>query len=195
MFDYVDGGEEFALDLSSFYALSRSSTINIARVVSPSPLDLHIDYGIVEDLDTSVSAHAHFLLDHYKSQMGILFSPLHARKPPWSILHFPRALSALSELNVFKEARHAHTALLYSVLAVSAFNWDNIHREMKDGSTYWRNVGEGFRHGARKELEWACETELAGEKCSKYKDILMAILTMITISVSTILFPYYASRG
>ncbi|EEU37433.1 uncharacterized protein NECHADRAFT_101978 [Fusarium vanettenii 77-13-4] len=181
----VDNSDDLGVDLSSFSMMPRASHIPIAQTASPSPWDLCVSYDFTSSLDTSVSSHAHFLLEHYKSQMGKLFSPLRVRKSPWSILHFPRALSALSELSIFKRTKHAHTSLFYSVLAVSAFNWDNIHRQQKDSTTYWRNVGEGFRRGARKELERTCETELAGEKSSKYKDILMAILTMVTISVVT----------
>ncbi|RSL53840.1 hypothetical protein CEP51_014815 [Fusarium floridanum] len=181
----VDNSDDLGVDLASFSMISRASPIPIAQTASPSPWDLYVNYDFTSSLDTSVSSHAHFLLEHYKSQMGKLFSPLRVRKSPWSILHFPRALSALSELSIFKRTKHAHTSLFYAVLAVSAFNWDNIHRQQKDSTTYWRNVGEGFRRGARKELERTCETELAGEKSSKYKDILMAILTMVTISVVT----------
>ncbi|KAI8653676.1 Zn(2)-C6 fungal-type domain-containing protein [Fusarium sp. Ph1] len=181
----VDNSEDLGVDLSPFSMIPRASPIPIAQTASPSPWDLHVNYDFTLSLDTSVSSHAHFLLEHYRSQMGKLFSPLRVRKSPWSILHFPRALSALSELSIFKRTKHAHTSLFYAVLAVSAFNWDNIHRQQKDSTTYWRTVGEGFRRGARKELEWTCETELAGEKSSKYKDILMAILTMVTISVVT----------
>ncbi|RSL93111.1 hypothetical protein CEP52_013457 [Fusarium oligoseptatum] len=156
----VDNSDDLGVDLSSFSMIPRASPIPIAQTASPSPWDLYVNYDFTSSLDTSVSSHAHFLLEHYKSQMGKLFSPL-------------------------RRTKHAHTSLFYAVLAVSAFNWDNIHRQQKDSTTYWRNVGEGFRRGARKELERTCETELAGEKSSKYKDILMAILTMVTISVVT----------
>ncbi|RSL41410.1 hypothetical protein CEP54_015829 [Fusarium duplospermum] len=181
----VDNSNDLGVDLSSFSMIPRVSPIPITHTASPSPWDFYISYDFTSSLDTSVSSHAHFLLEHYKSQMGKLFSPLRLRKSPWSILHFPRALSALPELSIFKMTKHAHTSFFYAVLAVSAFNWDNIHRQQKDSTTYWRNVGEGFRRGARKELQRTCETELAGEKSSKYKDILMAILTVVTISVVT----------
>lgn len=181
----------FTIDLSDHAPadvedVTGPSEAHVAQIIAPSPFHLHIQPVPGHDIQTSVSTHAHFLLDHYKSQMGKLFSPLRARKSPWSILHFPRALSALAELSIFKTTKHAHTSLFYSVLAVSAFNWNNIHREHKDSTTYWRNIGEGFRRGAKKQLGWTCETELAGEKSSKYKDILMAILTMVTISVSSL---------
>ncbi|KAF7553141.1 hypothetical protein G7Z17_g3850 [Cylindrodendrum hubeiense] len=180
----VDNDQDPALDLSSYTMILRSPSVDAIQA-APSPLDSHINYGPDQRLDTSVCTHANFLLQHYKSQMGKLFSPLRVRKSPWSILHFPRALSALSELTIFNKTKHAPMSLLYSILAVSAFNWDNIYREQPNSTTYWRNVGEGFWRGAKKELEWTCETELTGEKSSKYKDILMAILTMVTITVVT----------
>ncbi|KAI5460374.1 fungal-specific transcription factor domain-containing protein [Mariannaea sp. PMI_226] len=183
---HIDNLEILALDLLPF-SMTTSEVIpmNIAQGTTISPIDLHLDYSFNEEIYGFVSSHAHFLLEHYKSQTGKLFSPLRVRKPPWSILHLPRALSALSELSIFKKTKHAHTSLFYSVLAVSAFNWDNIHRDQIDSTTYWRNVGQGFWHAAKKELELTCETELSGEKSSKYKDILMAVLTMVTISVVT----------
>ncbi|KAH8738301.1 fungal-specific transcription factor domain-containing protein [Ilyonectria robusta] len=184
MLPVVDNDEDPALNLSSFDMILESSPVNDALAI-PSPLASHMSSGLDQRLGPSISTHANFLLQHYKAQTGTLFSPLRVRKSPWSILHFPRALSALSELNIFNKTKHAPMSLLYSVLAVSAFNWDNICREQKNSTTYWRNVGEGFWRGAKKELEWTCETELAGEKSSKYKDILMAILTMVTITVVT----------
>lgn len=192
MLPVVDNDENLALNLSSFDMILESSPVNDAPA-APSPLASHMSSGLDQRLGPSISTHANFLLQHYKAQTGTLFSPLRVRKSPWSILHFPRALSALSELNIFNKTKHAPMSLLYSVLAVSAFNWDNIYREQKNSTTYWRNVGEGFWRGAKKELEWTCETELAGEKSSKYKDILMAILTMVTITASSHYFRHHAT--
>ena len=173
----VDHDKDLALDFPYHHSTGVTQAPSL-------PLGFYIHHhNLTDDFQASISTHAHFLLDHYKSQMGKLFSPLRVRKSPWSILHFPRALSALAELSIFKTTKHAHTSLLYSVLAVSAFNWDNINRDQRGSTTYMRSIGEGFRQGAKKELERTCETELAGEKSSKYKDILMAILTMVTISV------------
>ncbi|KKF95609.1 Arginine metabolism regulation protein II [Ceratocystis platani] len=117
--------------------------------------------------------------------MGKIFSPLRSQKPPWSILHFPRALSAFSELAVFKKINHAHAALFYAILAVSAFNWDNLNRSYKSKSTYWRCVGGEFWRCAKRQLELSGEAEFFGESKAKYKDILMSMLTMVTIAVIT----------
>ncbi|KAK9364929.1 fungal-specific transcription factor domain-containing protein [Lipomyces kononenkoae] len=170
-------------DRPNFSVIPSLSPKNGFRAGSTSLLDFHIDYNLNRSIGTTVSTDAHFLLNHYKSQMGKLFSPLWVPKPPWSILHFPTALSALSELKIFKKTTHAKSSLLYSILAVSAFNWDNISLEEKNSTTYWWTVGEKFYCMAKEELEWTCESELDGDGKSKYKDMLMAILTMVTVSL------------
>ncbi|KAM5379640.1 hypothetical protein ACJZ2D_003834 [Fusarium nematophilum] len=170
---------------TSLAIIPQSSQPNHELTMSSPLLNLHIGSATTGEVDDSIFPQAHFLLEHYRSQTGKLFSPLRVRKSAWSVLHFPRALAALSELSIFKKAKHANTSLFYSILAVSAFNWDNIHCDEKGSSTFWRSVGEGFRRRARRELEWTCETELVGEASSKYKDILIAVLTMVTISVVT----------
>jgi hypothetical protein len=132
----------------------------------------------------SISPNTHYLLDHYKSGMGRLFSPLRTHKAPWAMLHFPRVLTVLSELSVFKMTSHAKSSLFHGILSVSAFNLDKLRLEQTGTSNYWWAVGENFRDRAKLELGYSCNTELSGEHRAKYKDILMAILTVVTISVS-----------
>ncbi|KFZ11167.1 hypothetical protein V502_07701 [Pseudogymnoascus sp. VKM F-4520 (FW-2644)] len=124
----------------------------------------------------------HFLLDHYKNQAETSFSPLRVRKPPWSVLHLPSALSAFSELTLFKETSNAKAALLYAVLAVSAFHLDKVVASA-GSSNYWWTVGEELRDRAKAQLQSCSYNELVGPGRSKYKEILMAILTMVTICV------------
>ncbi|PHH50092.1 Arginine metabolism regulation protein II [Ceratocystis fimbriata CBS 114723] len=161
------------------------SADNILELSTQSPLDTSITSNFAHTPDPSIMFQSQFLLNHYKSQMGKIFSPLRSQKPPWSILHFPRALSAFSELAVFKKINHAHAALFYAVLAVSAFNWDNLNRSYKSKSTYWRCVGGEFWLCAKRQLELSGEAEFFGESKAKYKDILMSMLTMVTIAVIT----------
>lgn len=132
----------------------------------------------------NIPTQSHYLLEHYKSLVTKTFSPIHKRKSPWSVLHLPRAMLALAEISIFRTTQHAHTSLFYSVLAVSAFNMDNLHRRHSDGATYWKSIGDGFRCAAQASLQSTCEVEASGKTQSKYKDVLMAILSMVTISVS-----------
>jgi arginine metabolism regulation protein II len=156
---------------------------NNPSIIPPSPLGLHFTPGGY-DSEEPVTPNTHFLLKHYKSVMGKLFSPLRVHKAPWAIIHFPRVLAILSELSLFKKTTHAKSSLFYGILSVSAFNIDKVSLQQTGTSNYWWAVGEHFRDRAKKELGRSCDTELCGEERAKYKDILMAILTMVTISVS-----------
>ncbi|TDZ15265.1 hypothetical protein Cob_v011783 [Colletotrichum orbiculare MAFF 240422] len=108
-FSTVETSSTSSLDASTIWSLATRSSSPTS-----SPLSFHISQDVGANLEVSLSSHADFLLDYYKSQMGKLFSPIRVRKPPWSMLHFPRAVAAFSELSVFKTARHAHVALLHA---------------------------------------------------------------------------------
>lgn len=137
----------------------------------------------ISEIQATDAASTQFLLEHYMFQTDKLFSPIRTRKPPWAILHYPGALSAYSELTLFSKTSHARSALLHSVLAVSAFNWDKINAA-SNHTDFWWSMGNKLRQNAKRELQLTCSSELSGDKRSKYKEILMAMLNMVTISVS-----------
>lgn len=149
-------------------------------------LSVNPSISVDQDCRSMLPSSSHFLLTHYKLQMGTLFSPITVRKPIWSVLHLPSAMSTFSELSVFGGSSHAKSALFYGLLAVSAFNLHNI--ASYDATTHWRAIGRRLNEKAKVQLERACILELDGPKKSKYKEILMAVLNMITIAVSGILF-------
>jgi hypothetical protein len=150
----------------------------------PSPTSLNLPFANGLHTNDTVPLNAHFLLDHYKAQMGRLFSPLRVRKPPWSVLHLPNALSTLSELSLWGKTSHAKHSLFYSLLAVSAFNLDRIELGLPSTSNFWWAVGEAYSEMAEREMQRCLANELLGLQKSKYKEILMALMTMVTISVS-----------
>jgi hypothetical protein len=131
-----------------------------------------------------VPQQATFLLDHYRQQMVKLFSPKGSQKPPWAILHLPNALSTLSELTTSGTASHARLSLFFSLLAVSSFNLDRLYLDVPGVSDFWWALGDEFRNFAKQEVKKSIAAEFTGPKLSKYKDVLMALLTMVTISVS-----------
>lgn len=157
---------------------------SVTDTFSPTaPLSVNPSVGLDQDCMSVVPSSSSYLLSHYKLQMGNLFSPIRVRKPIWGVLHLPSAMATFSELTVFGEASHAKSAFFYGLLAVSAFNLDKMSTE--SATTYWWATGERLCRKAKSELQQACNLELDGSKVSKYKDILMAVLNMITIAVST----------
>lgn len=167
--------EGFALP-NPFLGSTGTGVLTINTPISSDPY-----VGVDEECMSVIPSSSSFLLNHYKLQMGKLFSPIRVRKPIWSVLHLPSAMATFSQLTVFGEASHAKSALFYGLLAVSAFNLDKISTE--SASSYWWAVGERLSQKAKQELQQACNLELDGPKKSKYKDILMAVLNMITIAV------------
>lgn len=153
-------------------------------IPSPVPLNLPLVQG--GDNLATVPENANFLLSHYKEQMGRLFSPIRVKKPPWAVLHLPCATATVSELTIWGKASHAKISLLRAILAVSAFNLDRIHYGLPEQSTFWWNVGDKNREIAKREVQLCLSTEIEGPEKSKYKEILMALLSMVTISVRLI---------
>lgn len=154
----------------------------------PSPLDLHLNQHSSHEISQPLSSCAPFLLEHYKFQSDKLFSPLRSRKPPWEVLHLPCALSTFAELTLFKATTHTKKSLFYAILAVSAFNLDKMTLGQKDGSNYWWVTGEHFTRLAKEELGLSYANELDGVNRAKYKDLLMAILTIVTVSVRLVAY-------
>jgi arginine metabolism regulation protein II len=151
------------------------------QFVVPSPMSFNLPMS--HEPDGNIPANATYLLHHYKAQMDRLFSPLRVRKPPWAVLHLPAAMSAVGDLTVWGRTSHAKASLFYAVLAVSAFNLDRIEYGIPGNSNYWWYIGECNRERARREMKQCLASEIQGPGKSKYKEILMGILSMVTISV------------
>lgn len=172
--------DSYTPETSGLEATSSSAVLHEAPMQLSSPVRLQIQLSL--DTNHPLSQHTSFLLEYYKSQLGTLFSPLRVRQPPWSFLHFPLALSTLSELSICKSATHSKMSLLFSILAVSAFNLDRIVSGQMNSTNYWWVVGDKLRQQAQTELWRTAETEM-GSRRGKYLHVLMAMLKMVTISV------------
>lgn len=168
--------------LSDIANLEFSSQVDLDMIIARSPEILTF---FPESNQGPVPPSSGFLLSHYKEHIGKLFSPLRVRKSPWEVLHYHGAVSAHSALCLPNKTSHAKVALFYAVLSVSAYHFDNTKlRSSASGTTdLWWVLGEGFQRQAQLQLEKSCNTELDGAGKAKYKDLLMAILTMVTISV------------
>lgn len=133
-------------------------------------------------VDRVVPDNAGFLLSHFKNHIVGLLSPLkHHPKKPWDILQLPCAMSVLAELTMHRRPNHAKYTVFYALLSVSAFNL----RSMSSGSAgnYWTEVGNEYNERAHQSLKLSLARETGLPKRAKYKEILMAILSMAMISV------------
>ena len=138
---------------------------------------------------------ARFLLNHYVSQVTQVMSPMHIATAPWKTIHLPCAMNALGELSAFGATNDAKASLFYSLLAISAFHLDAMYYGsigegvVPNGTSYsktdWGEVGQRYRDIAVTSLSKCIGSEGPSEGSkAKYKEILMALLSMVTIGVS-----------
>lgn len=124
------------------------------------------------------------ILSHYKDRIVPLISPLgHGQEAPWLNLVMPCAVSTLGDITMSGATTHARLALLNAVLSTSAFHLGNhsalcIEHWVSTGNTYLKRAQSHFLWC----MEEACTSTM---KRSKYKEILMAILSLSTAYVCT----------
>ncbi|KAI1391590.1 fungal-specific transcription factor domain-containing protein [Hypoxylon trugodes] len=133
----------------------------------------------IRDYDSSGTLdQAEHLLRYYKHRITQPTSRIQAqRKSPWQILFLPCALETFAEITLFGRASHTRSAVLYSVLANSAFQLHTATSEKADPiSSRWLELGTKHRDTAKDHLRQALRTEMYGPNKSKYKELLMAML-------------------
>ncbi|KAF2767800.1 hypothetical protein EJ03DRAFT_365124 [Teratosphaeria nubilosa] len=123
-----------------------------------------------------------YLLEHYIHKVVRVFTTIDNPKSPWKIYHVPTVLRTVGELEVSGTASFVKVALLYAVLSVSAFHMANHCVDDSDKMT-WNTVATGKRYKATQYLNKAVDVALVQKHPVKYKEMLAAMLTMVTIDV------------
>ncbi|KAL0262779.1 hypothetical protein SLS55_001752 [Diplodia seriata] len=124
---------------------------------------------------------ASLLLNHYKTHVIRLLSPLkYQRKTPWNILQLPCAMTTLAELTMGYRTNHARASVFYGVMSISAFNLSAS--STSTAKAHWNGIASSYRLQAHESLKASLEHEMSAQKKAKYKEMLMAILCMVTIS-------------
>jgi hypothetical protein len=120
------------------------------------------------------------LLRHYKERVLDPAAQLRKwRRSPWQMLFWPCALETWGEIQLWNTAPHARSAVLHAILANSAFH---LHAtEQSDGK--WRDFGLKYQNKAKNFLFQALQGEILGVAQPKYKELLMAILSVAMTSV------------
>lgn len=133
------------------------------------------------------------LLSYYRDRIIHLISPqqhLDANNDPWSGLVMPCAMTAMAELTLGGVPSCACLALLNALLATSAFHLHASGPAGGDGigGEDWVS-GDEYAARAKRYLEVSLEkpqTESPSRRKSKYKDVLMAMLSLANAFVSLI---------
>lgn len=188
--EQADG--ELCLDRDIF-----ASQLAIDPVLGSQDVDYSLESARLEDpwlfptlsLPMNTSPDFWELLRHYRDRVVPLLSPLNVHgKSPWHHLILPAAMNVLAEIPMGSTVSAARSALLNAVLATSA-----LHRRSSAGE-YWEMAAAYYQKQAQRDLLHCFQNEVGcTPKRVKYKDVLMAVLTLATYSVC-LFGPSHAKR-
>ncbi|OAL49298.1 hypothetical protein IQ07DRAFT_76847 [Pyrenochaeta sp. DS3sAY3a] len=149
-----------------------SNQVSPSTFCNTGHLDLAVDAAVPQD--------AVFLLRHYQTTILPFLTPFRHSKTPWHILFVPHAKSCLAALTLGETMDHAGLCSFYGTLAISAFSLWGI-----SNSQTWLEQGRRYKQQAREQVRLMLQTAYDIPKTAKYKSILMALLTMVQLSMVT----------
>ncbi|ODQ78022.1 hypothetical protein BABINDRAFT_40339 [Babjeviella inositovora NRRL Y-12698] len=121
-----------------------------------------------------------YLLKYYLDHVADLMTVIPLLNNPWKNIYFPRALSAIGDLAAIGRTSNAKGALLCALLAVSAFYLQGRFVKHSPQMKYYLQLGIQLRQQATVFLR-KCLTSPSPLQTEKYKDVLMGILSMVTV--------------
>ena len=134
---------------------------------------------------TDVPPRAPELLRHFKDKVLSFSFPLRGiSECPWQTIHLPAAMSTYAELLVSQKSSHHKLSLFHSLVSASCLYRANRSPDAI-GCEILRAQSQGL---AKRHLELALEAELTSRRSVKYKELLMAILSMIYLEVCQLHF-------
>jgi hypothetical protein len=174
-------------DFTSY--LSRSlSNMSSPRVVEsrcPSLMESNIFNRSFERI--FMTPDVRFLLGHYMNHVIDIMTVVSNTKSPWKSLHLPRALQGCGELEAVGTTCNARNALINALLSISAFNLAQKHKGNQNSTEAdkWNKSAQKYRFRAVNLLKVCLEEDFSAGSKVRYKEILAAMLSMVTIDVSS----------
>lgn len=176
---------------SSPHSCSSSDTHEIPSVpeevaVSHSPRWLGRTNSPPEDVDLILFEHnlassmiedttASMLMHHYMQHVVHLMQPVSHSRNPWRTVYLPLALQGSSQLDVPRRFHSASVAVFHSVLSIAAVNLQSMRTEQEA----LKQLACHHKQRALVALQSALST-----KSTPYKDIMTAILSLVSADVS-----------
>lgn len=132
------------------------------------------------------------LLNRYQQKLVPAFAPVQVLpKSPWQIVHIPKVHETLGEVLIRGDAGNANVALLFAVLSAAAFHLDALGiNQDQESLVSWNLLAHKFRSRAKDRLKCAFMSLSSGTQPEDYADMLLALLSMVTVCVSQ-LYSYY----
>lgn len=201
--------ESFAADLTSIADESAPQTSAHRQIFQPTPpftvasnredssqdtLNLHQSMSLLsvpspmrepELSFIDVPPRALELFRHFKDNILSLSFPLRDNPEcPWQTIHLPAAMSTYTEVLVSQKASHHRLSLFHSLVSASCIYGANRSRDTID----CESLRVSSQLLAKQHLELALEEEITSRKPVKYKELLMAILSMVYLEVCRLHF-------
>ncbi|KAL4899102.1 fungal-specific transcription factor domain-containing protein [Aspergillus multicolor] len=121
------------------------------------------------------------LIRYFRHQVVSLSYPLKGNKHcPWQTIHLPRAEQVYAELLLHQHASSTGLSLFYSLLAASCFHLSS----QRDTTLDWQTHGKEYNQLSRHYLEQSIHREIASDAKVKYKELLMALLSMVMLEIN-----------
>ena len=140
--------------------------------------------AISTDIDNAVLKNIAFLLKHYASTVIYSMTPFRHGKTPWHVLFLPHAKNCLAALTLGEPVDHATLCTFYGILAIGAFSLGFISQ-----SQSFLGQAGAYKQQAREHVRLMLTTAYDVPKATKYKSILMALITTAQVSL------FSGSRG
>ncbi|KAJ5188988.1 hypothetical protein N7491_005310, partial [Penicillium cf. griseofulvum] len=168
--DALDDGDDLRLEGCSLQPLWSIET----NFHEPSPQTELSPYLCMGDIE------GWSLLSHYKDRIIPLISPLrHGQETPWMSLVIPCAMATLADSMLNGPSNHARLALLNAVWSTSAFHLGNNSVPCLE---HWTGSGGNYLIRAQYHFQRCMEEScILTTKMSKYKEILMAMLSLSNV--------------
>lgn len=173
------GSDGFYFDQS----LSNVSSPHIIESRSPSLMDSNIFNRSFER--SFMTPEVRYLLSHYMTHVIDIMTVVSNMKSPWKSLHLPRALQGCGELEAVGTTCNARNALINALLSISAYNLAQKfsgHQNSAEADK-WSKAAQKYRFRAVNFLKICLEVDFKQPSKVRYKEILAAMLSMVTIDV------------
>jgi hypothetical protein len=150
-------------------------------VPETSHLSTNNDYRMVRQVHTTLfgDSQVHYLMRHYNVHVAGVLVPISHPENPFRTLYLSTAIEGILQQNMQmgKSRQLAYTALSQSLLASAAFH----HWKCNQRLVEYREIGAKYRYQAIQSLR---DTIEEAPLTANYQTLMMAILSLVTISVS-----------
>lgn len=164
--------------INTAFPLHDYSFPHYIQTAGPNQATINPQVSALTATHESIPQDAVTLLKHYATTVITLLTPLRHNKTPWHILFIPHIKNCLAAVTLGEQLDHASLTAFYASLAISAFSLGGVSQ-----SQMWRDQGKLYKQQARVHARLMLKTAYVVPKTSKYKAILMALLTMVQLSM------------